>query len=212
MELERFKELILQMAGHADMSVKKAVSSLVNRREDLAKQVEESDSIIDQLEIEIDTLAHQLLSENPSQSELRFITSGMKISIDLERVGDEATTISRRSQKLLNDAPVFPATELEVMASMVLEMLKEATESFVFQDTVRARKMIALDKKVDAANKRIQKHLNELIKVDPSNIDPSIHLIFVSRSLERIGDHAKNIGESVVFLREAVDIRHTANS
>lgn len=212
MELNRFKELILQMAGHADLSVKKAVSSLVNRREDLANQVEQSDSTIDRLEIEIDLLAHQLLSAELSSKDLRFITSGMKISMDLERVGDEATTISRRSRKLLDDAPLFPGTELETMASMVLEMLKEATESFVFQDTDRAKKMIALDKKVDAANKRIQKHLQELIRSNPNNVDPAIHLIFVSRSLERIGDHAKNIGESVVFLRDAVDIRHSAGS
>lgn len=209
MQIDIFKELILKMAGHADSSVKRAVSSLVNRREDLAIQVEESDTVIDTLEIEIDTLAHQLLLNNPNSTELRFITSGMKISLDLERVGDEATTISRRSVKLLNDAPMFPGTELEMMASMVLEMLREATESFVFQDTERAKKMIALDKKVDAANKRIQSHLRELISKNPVNLDPAIHLIFVSRSLERIGDHAKNIGESVVFLRDAVDIRHT---
>ena len=212
MELNKFKELILQMAGHADMSVKKAVSSLVNRREDLASQVEESDSTIDTLEMEIDILAHELLANAPSANELRFITSGMKISMDLERVGDEATTISRRSRKLLDDAPMFPATELKAMASMVLDMLREATESFVFQDTERARKMIAVDKKVDAANKRIQHHLQELIRSDPTKVEPAIHLIFVSRSLERIGDHAKNIGESVVFLRDAVDIRHSANS
>lgn len=208
MELEKLKVLILKMAGHADASVKKAVSSLLHRREDLAEQVQKSDNVIDQLEVEIDLLAHQILATNPSGENLRFVTSGMKISLDLERVGDEATTIARRSKMLLDDPPMVLGTELELMAAVVLEMLKEATESFVFKDPNRARKMIAQDKQVDAANKRIQVYLKDQIRADPSNLDPAINMIFISRSLERIGDHAKNIGESVVFLREAIDIRH----
>lgn len=208
MELEKLKVLILKMAGHADASVKKAVSSLLHRREDLAEQVQKSDNVIDQLEVEIDLLAHQILATNPSGENLRFVTSGMKISLDLERVGDEATTIARRSKMLLDDPPMVLGTELELMAAVVLEMLKEATESFVFKDPNRARKMIAQDKQVDAANKRIQVYLKDQIRADPRNLDPAINMIFISRSLERIGDHAKNIGESVVFLREAIDIRH----
>lgn len=206
--MEKLKVLILKMAGHADASVKKAVSSLLHRREDLAEQVQKSDNVIDQLEVEIDLLAHQILATNPSGENLRFVTSGMKISLDLERVGDEATTIARRSKMLLDDPPMVLGTELELMAAVVLEMLKEATESFVFKDPNRARKMIAQDKQVDAANKRIQVYLKDQIRADPRNLDPAINMIFISRSLERIGDHAKNIGESVVFLREAIDIRH----
>lgn len=199
------------MAGYADASVKRSVSSLLHRREELAEQVRESDNLIDQLEIEVDILAHKLLASNPCAEDLRFITSGMKISQDLERVGDEATTIARRSLMLLDDPPMVLGTELESMAGIVLEMIREATDSFIFRDTIRARKMIARDKEVDAANRRIQQYLKDQIRQNTSSIDPAINMIFISRSLERIGDHAKNIGESVVFLREAVDIRHSSN-
>jgi phosphate transport system protein len=211
MELEKLKELILKMAGHADASVKKSVSALLHRREDLAEQVQISDNTIDQLEVEIDLVAHRILAASPEGRDLRFVTSAMKISLDLERVGDEATTIARRSQMLLDDPPMVLGTEIESMAATVLEMLKEATESFIFRDPGRARRMIARDKQVDAANRRIQQYLKDQVRQSPASLDPAINMIFISRSLERIGDHAKNIGESVVFLQEAVDIRHSSN-
>jgi phosphate transport system protein len=197
-ELDELKQKLLTMAGHAEAAVQRAVKALVERDEELARKVKEDDSILDQFEIEIDDLA----------TDLRFITVAMKISHDLERVADEATTISRRALELNREPQLKPYVDIPRMAQLGLEMLREAMESFVHQTPDRARAIIPRDKEVDNLNRQLHRELASFMVETPNTITRCLHLMVISKSLERIADHATNIAEEVVYLWEGNDIRH----
>ena len=210
-ELEALKQKLLTMAALAETAVSRALKAIVDRDDDLARQVEESDSEIDRLEMEVDEAAISLLSKAPLASDLRLITVAMKISHDLERVGDEATTIARRARDLNREPPPAAASpELPRMAEQALSMLKRALDSFVHHDPARARQIIPEDKEVDRLNKHLYRELANLMVQDPQTITRSLNLMTVSKCLERIADHATNIAEEVVYVCEAIDVRHSA--
>jgi len=209
MELSELKEKLLAMAAQAEAAVNEAMRALVERNYELALQVNENDGIIDRLEIEIDDLAVHLLAKAPLASDLRFVMVAIKISQNLERVGDEAAKIAKRARDLSQEIPVRVKVDLPGMARLVLNMLKSVLDSFVNRDPTAARAIIPLDKEVDALNKQISKALALHMVEEPEAIPQSLHLITVSKGLERIADHAKNLAEEVVYLYEAVDIRHT---
>lgn len=209
MDLDELKQKLLTMASHAETAVNEALRALIERDYDLALQVKESDSVIDQLEVEIDEMAIQLLAKAPLASDLRLVTVAMKISQNLERVGDEATKIAKRARDLSQEPPVKVAIDLPRMAKMALDMLKAALDSFVNRDPIAARALIPRDKEVDGINKQITNHLAQFMVENPDTIKRCLNLITVSRSLERIADHATNVAEEVVYLYEAQDIRHT---
>jgi phosphate transport system protein len=150
-----------------------------------------------------------LLAKAPLASDLRFVTVAMKISQNLERVGDEAAKIAKRARDLSGEPPVKINLELPRMAALALAMLKAALDSFVNRDAAAARAMIPRDKEVNALNKQINSQLAEHMMEHPDTIKRCLNLIVVSKSLERIADHAKNVAEEVVYLCEAQDIRHT---
>jgi phosphate transport system protein len=197
------------MASHAETAVNEALRALIERDYDLALRVKESDTIIDQLEVEIDDMAIQLLAKAPLASDLRLVTVAMKISQNLERVGDEATKIAKRARDLSQEPPVKVVVDLPRMAKLALDMLKAALDSFVNRDPATARALIPRDKEVDGINKQITNHLAQYMVENPDTIKRCLNLITVSRSLERIADHATNVAEEVVYLYEAQDIRHT---
>src|SRR5438132_7910722 len=145
-ELVALKEKLLTMASKAEAAVNNAIKALVDRDDDLARSVKEEDNALDQLEIEVDETAIGLLSKAPLASDLRLITVAMKISHDLERVGDEATTIARRSLELALEPQLKPLVDIPRMAGMALDMLKEALDSFVNRDPAKARAVIPRDK------------------------------------------------------------------
>jgi phosphate transport system protein len=207
-ELDHLKEKLLAMAGHAEAAVQRAVRALIERDEKLAAKVKEDDAILDQFEIEVDELAVHLLAKAPLASDLRFITIAMKISHDLERVADEATTIARRAIELNQESQLKPYVDIPRMANLALEMLKEAMESFVDRVAARARAVIPRDKEVDVLNKQLHRELASFMVEDPGTITRCLHLMVISKSLERIADHATNIAEEVVYLCEGQDIRH----
>jgi phosphate transport system protein len=207
-EIEQLKEKLLGMAGHAEAAVQRAVKALVDRDQKLARKVKEDDTILDQLEIDVDELSIHLLAKAPLASDLRFITIAMKISHDLERVGDEATTISRRAIELNEEPQLKPYVDIPRMAALALEMVKEAMESFVARAPARARAVIPRDKEVDVLNKQLHRELASYMVEDPSTITRCLHLMVISKSLERIADHATNIAEEIVYLCEGADIRH----
>lgn len=207
-ELDALKQKLLAMAGHAESSVRNALRALVDRDENLARQVKQDDQLIDHLEIEIDEMGINLLSKAPLASQLRLITVVMKASVDLERVGDEATTIGRRAVELAKEPQLRPYTEVQRMAHLALAMLHDAIDSFVRGDTARARAVIPRDKEVDALNKQFCADLITVMMQNPQSIVRCLHLTVVSKSLERIADHAKNVAEEAVFLFEGQDIRH----
>ena len=210
MELDSLKQKLLLMASHAETAVNQAVQAFVQRDYDLALRVKEDDRIIDQFEIEIDDLVIQLLTKAPLATNLRLVTVAMKISQNLERVGDEASKIAKRARDLSKEAPVKITLDLPRMAAMALDMLKAALDSFVNRDPVAARAIIPRDKEVDALNKQIHETLARHMVAHPDTIGRCLNWMVAAKSLERIADHAKNVAEEVVYLCEAQDIRHTA--
>ena len=208
--LSQFKEKLLIMASHAEGMVTRAIRAHLDRDETAAKQALETDEVIDQLEIQIDRIALTLLADNTDDFKLRQITCGMKIAQDLERVGDEASTIARRSILLMCLPNLNTSTDITEMTFLVNAMLKDALDAFVTGNTVLARGVIPRDKKVDDLNKLYQEDLIDIMKLSSDNISQCLHLGVIIKSLERIGDHAKNIAEDAVLLHEGKDIRHNS--
>jgi len=209
MDLDQLKQKLLTMASHAESAVNEALRALIERDYDLALRVKENDNVIDHLEVEIDEMAIHLLAKAPLASDLRLVTVAMKISQNLERVGDEATKIAKRARDLSQEPPVKIVVELPRMAKLALDMLKAALDAFVNRDPVAARALIPRDKEVDGINKQITNQITQHMVENPDAIKRCLNLITVSRSLERIADHATNVAEEVVYLCEAEDIRHT---
>ena len=208
-ELAGLKQKLLTMASHAERAVNKAIEALVERDDELARNVMADDVIVDQLEVEIDELAIQLLSKAPLATDLRLITVAMKISHDLERVSDEATTIARRSLELSLEPQLKPYVDIPRMAAMALDMLKEALDAFVNRDPAKARTVIPRDKQVDLLNKQLHRELSSYMVERPSTITRCLNLMVISKSLERVADHATNVAEEVVYVYEGRDIRHS---
>jgi phosphate transport system protein len=212
MDLDELKQKLLTMASHAETAVNEALRALLERDYELALRVKESDNVIDHLEVEIDDMAIHLLAKAPLASDLRLVTVAMKISQNLERVGDEATKIAKRARDLSQEPPVKLTVDLPRMAKLALEMLKAALDAFVNRDPIAARALIPRDKEVDGINKQITNQLAQHMMENPDAIKRCLNLITISRSLERIADHATNVAEEVVYLYEAQDIRHTGKS
>jgi phosphate transport system protein len=208
-ELSDLKQKLLTMASHAEQAVKGAVEALINRDEALAEQVKRDDEIIDRFEVEVDEFAILLLSKAPLASQLRLITIAMRLSQNVERVGDEATKIAKRAIELAQEPPLKGDLDLRGLADMSLKLLKQALDAFVRSDAAAARAVIPQDRVVDEWNRQIYRKLVALMEESPENIARGLHLITAAKCLERIADHAKNIAEEVVYLCEAEDIRHT---
>lgn len=210
-ELARFKEKLLTMGSYAESAVSQAVQALVQRNDALARQVQENDDIMDHYEIDIDDMALHLLSRAPLASDLRLITVAMKISANLERVGDEATTISRRALELNREPELKAYIDIPRMVEIALGMLKDALDAFVSKQTEKARAVVPKDKEVDAINRQFYRELSSYMAENPSTISRCLNLMTIAKSLERVADHATNIAQEVVYLHEARDIRHEAN-
>lgn len=209
-ELSDLKDKLLTMASHAESAVARAVEAVVNRDEALAQRVREDDNILDTFEVEVDEMGVALLAKAPLASDLRLVVMAMKISQNLERIGDEANKIAKRARDLAGEPPLKITVDIPRMARLVLEMLKASLDAFVRRDAAAARALIPRDKEVNALNKQFQGELIGLMSADPVNIRRALWLTIVCKSLERIADHAKNVAEDVVYLCEASDIRHEA--
>ena len=207
-ELEELKQKLLSMASHAESAVTRALKALTDRDDDLAREVQSDDTILDQFEIEVDDISVRLLAKAPLAFDLRLITVAMKISHDLERVGDEATTIARRAVELNQEQLLKDYIDIPKMAQLALQMLGQALDAFLNRKPDQARAVIPVDKEVDALNKQMHRELASYMIEKPSNISRCLNLMVISKSLERIADHATNIAEEVVFLHEGEDIRH----
>lgn len=210
-ELERLRQRLLMMASLAERAVSGAMQALVERDDGLAQQVQWEDDRLDRLEMEIDNDAIGLLAKAPLAHQLRAITVTMKISRNLERVGDEATTIARRVVQLNQDPPLTPFPDIASLARAALGLVNRAIGSFVYGDTTEARAVQAQDAVVDAMNQQVYQELVRRIESEPQALARCLHLIVVAKSLERVADHAKNIAEYVVFLREGHEIRQGAH-
>lgn len=208
-DMNRLKDTILAMASHSESAVARSMRALVERNDPLALQVEADDSVIDRFEIEVDEIAIRLLSMAPLATDLRFITVAMKISQNLERVGDEAVAIAKRAHELNAEPQLKPYVDLPRMCTMALEMLRDALTAFVERKPDLARAVIPRDQDVDNLNRQLHRELSSYMVERPTTITRCLHLMVISKSLERIADHATNIAEEVVYLYEARDIRHS---
>jgi phosphate transport system protein len=211
-ELTAFKQTLLKMASYAEASVQNAIEALATRDYDLAIRLQADDEVIDRFELEVDDMAIQLLGKAPSAGDLRLITVAMKISQNLERVADEATTIARRASDLCQEPPLKLAVDIPRMATLAVQMLKRALDAFVRQDSAAARAIIPQDKEVDSLHKQIHRELTNQMMAAPDTIPRALNLMVISKSLERIADHAKNVAEEVFYLCEALDIRHATQA
>ncbi len=208
-ELSGLKEKILLMGSKVEEAIRLAMKSLVDRDSRLAKRVIQSDREINDIEIEVDEVCHRLLAlHQPMAGDMRFITSAMKINSDLERMGDLAVNIAERALTLNEVAPLKPFIDIPRLASITQEMVKVSLDSLVNKDPEMAKKVCERDDEVDNLNDQIIRELISYMLEDRANIKRALDLILVSRYLERIADHATNVGEDVIYMVQGKDIRH----
>ena len=210
-ELEDLNQKLLQMGGLVESAIHRAVRSLVEQDRDLAEEVIRDEPKINQIEMEIDGLATRLLAlRQPVARDLRLLTAALKINTDLERIGDLAVHVAERSLSLMHHPLVKPMTDIPKMASLVQSMLLKCLDAFVQSDAELAHSVLLADDEVDSLRDAVYAELLTIMQRDPTVLTAAIDLIFVARNLERIGDHATNIAEDVVFLVKGIDVRHHA--
>jgi phosphate transport system protein len=212
-ELEALKETLLLMGGRAETIVQKAVEALRRQDSALAEQVFADDRAIDRLEIDIEERSVALLAlQQPLATDLRFITSALKISNDLERVGDHAVNIAGSARRLSGQPMLKPLVDIPRMAELSAGMLHEALDAFVRRDADTARRLCRRDDEVDDLNRQIFRELLSYMIEDPATITRAMELILVARNLERVADLATNVAEEVVFIAEARIIKHNVEA
>jgi phosphate transport system protein len=210
-ELDEMKTRLLHMAGLAEEQVRQSVKALVDRDMTLVNHVYRSDAPINALHIEIDERCFTLLAlHQPMAVDLRVIVAAVKINTDLERVGDLAFNIAQAAERYATHPPVKQLIDIPRMATAAQSMLRDALDAFVRRDLALAQYVLNEDDKLDALKTQIFRELITFMLADPSTIAPSLDLILISRHLERIGDHATNIAEDVIFMVSAKDVRHHA--
>jgi phosphate transport system protein len=210
-DLKMLNDALQEMGAMVAHSVHKSVFSLLDKNEDFAHQVLRDEARIDQLEIQIDDLATSLIvREQPVARDMRFVVVAIKISTDLERMGDLAVNIVERALSLMRQAPLPGPLHLSEIANLVESMVLGSLDAFVRRDVAIARGVLASDDAVDNIRNAIQKQLIQVIQNDPAAAEGAIDYLIIARSLERIGDHATNIAEDIIFLVQGVDVRHRA--
>jgi len=208
-ELNLLKEKLLSMASLAETMIYKAVKSLSERDETLFEVVNQGEKKVNYLQIEIDELCLKLLAlKQPMATDLRFITSAMKINSELERIGDLAVNIIQRAEVLIKQPQLKPLIDIPRMAELTQKMVKDSLDAFIKRDADLARSILTRDDEVDGLKDQVFRELLTFMLSDQSTIPRALELILVSRHLERIGDHATNIAEDVIYLVQGKDIRH----
>ena len=209
-ELQSLKEQILRMGGLAEEQVQGALRALVERDSDLARKIIENDRRVNTLDVEVDEDCLRLLAlQQPTARDLRFITTAMKISTELERISDLAENICERAIELNEEPQLKPYIDIPRMANWALKMVKDALDAFVNHDAELARKVCRDDDFVDDLTHQLFRELLSFMLENPQTITRAIRITFIAKYLERIADHATNVAELVVYLVEGKIIRHT---
>ncbi len=208
-QLGTLRKNLIQMASMIETAIANAVKSLIERDSELARLVVQSDEQVDALELEIDKQCVDLLAlRQPLAIDLRFITSSIKITNNLERMGDLAVNIAERVIPLSQEPQLKPLIDIPRMATITQTMVKDSIDAFVNRDTELARSVYQRDSTVDAMNDQIFRELLTYMMQDPANITRAVHLILITRHLERIADHSTNIAEEVVYIVKAKVVKH----
>lgn len=208
-ELHDLKKKLLHMATLAEEMVERAISELMSRDERATADVVSSEEAINRLQIEIDEEVVRLLAtRQPVASDLRFILAATKINSELERIGDLAINITENVHILAQQPPLKPLIDIPRMADAARQMVRESLDAFVRGDVLLAQKVIMTDDKVDALKTQVLRELLTYMISDPTTIERALALILIARHLERIGDHATNIAEDVIYHIQGRDVRH----
>jgi phosphate transport system protein len=208
-ELEMLQQRLLSMGGLAEDRMGDSVRAVTERDPALVERILTGDEPINSLHIEIDDRCFKLLAlRQPMAADLRAIVAAVKINTDLERVGDLAVNIAEAAKRYLQHPPVKPLIDIPRMGDIAQRMLRDALDAFVRRDIRLAEAVLAADDTLDALKTQIFRELLTFMLSEPSTIEPALDLILISRHLERIGDHATNIAEDVIFMVSARDVRH----
>ncbi|HXX57030.1 MAG TPA: phosphate signaling complex protein PhoU [Thermodesulfovibrionales bacterium] len=208
-ELKRLKETILKMGGMVESAVKEAVHALVERDNELARRVIERDHQVNTLDVEIDEESIRLIAlMQPKAGDLRFITTAMKITTDLERMGDMAVNIAERALELNEEPLLKPYIDIPRMSQIAQGMTRDALDAFVRKDKRLAMDVIMRDDEVDTLKHDVLQELAFFMVQDPTTVTRAMKISFIAQYLERIADHATNISEMVIYLVEGKIIRH----
>lgn len=208
-ELERLGSELLRLGGLVEQAIDRSVQALVERDSGLAKRVIEEDQQIDLLENEIDSLCMDLLAlRQPIARDLRFITTALKITPDLERMADHAVNIAERAVELNAEPPLKPLIDIPRLARLARDMVHDALDAFLRRDAASARAIIPRDDAVDQLMEQLFRELLSFMMEDPRTITRAMRLIFVAKYFERIGDQATNVCEMVVYMVEGRVVKH----
>ena len=209
-QLAHIRETMLLMSSLTERNLADAMKALIERDDKLADEVEEKDSEIDRLEITIDEMVIAYMATHaPVATDCRFMLAASKISSNLERIGDQATTIVRRARDLNREALLKPLIVIPLMAELGQEMLRDCITAFVDANVDLAQQIIARDSTVDDINRQLSRELTTYMLEDPKTITRALNLIVIAKCLERVADHAANIAEDVYYLYRGQDIRHS---
>jgi len=208
-QLGELRKNLIQMASIVEMAISNVIKSLRERNSELARVVLDNDEQVDSLELEIDKQCVDLLAlQQPMAIDLRFITSAIKITNNLERMGDLSVNIAECVIPLNQEPQLKPLIDIPMMANIAQSMVKDSIDAFVNRDADLARSVYERDSTVDALNDQIFRELLTYMMQDPGNITRAVHLMLISRHLERIADHSTNIAEEVVYIVKAKVVKH----
>lgn len=208
-DLKKLRESLLKMAGRVEEMIANSVKALVERDLDLARRTIAADHLVNRAEVETDELCLVILAKRqPVASDLRFITLSLKMVTDLERIGDLAVNICERAIDLAQDVPLKPWVDVPRMAAIVQAMVRDSIDAFIAGDADRAQSVIERDRELDELYIRVFRELLSAMLADTSVVERGIHAQSVAKWLERMGDHATNLAEQVVFMVKGKDIRH----
>ncbi len=200
-ELKNLSQIIAQMGGLAEAQLQSAIEALVRRDGDLAAQVVQSDARIDELEHQITSLTVRMLAlRQPMAQDLREVVAALKISSDIERIGDYAANVAKRAIALTHTPPIQPANGIPRMARLAQQIIKDVLDAYIEHDADKALEVWHRDEEVDEMYTSLFRELLTYMMEDPRNISPCTHLLFIAKNIERIGDHATNIAEIIHFL------------
>jgi phosphate transport system protein len=212
-DLDLLTTKLLEMSSLVEAAIQRSISAVINKDKSAAEEVFRNEARINEIEIEIDEFATNLLAlQQPMAADLRLIVAALKINTDLERMGDLSVNIAERAQSLMAAPVIKPMIDIPHIAVLVQSMVRKALDAFVNRDADMARSVLASDDAVDSLRTASYHELISFMEQDPQNIRQALDLLTVTRNLERIADHSTNIAEDVMFLVKGIDVRHHAEA
>ena len=208
-QIEELKRLILSMGGHVEKALEIVIQGLIEKNPVRFKEVHDIESKINADHVRVDDACLQFMAkQGPKARDLRMILSMVKINADLERMGDQCVNIAFTGKDFLSRGSAYPLQVIDEMSVIVRKMVKESLDSFVKEDEELAKKILLMDDEVDTRKSAVFRDYSAEIKKNPSQVEACLDLILIARNLERLGDHATNIAEDVIFVSTGKDVRH----